>query len=153
MVSVKVKLFNTPYVLKDKEKVIFPFRKAEALFYYLCVNKQATRDELAALLWGDHDETSAKKYLRNAMYRIRKTLGLDIIISPQKQVVMINPDIEMKSDLSVFLSREIEGIDVYTGEFLKGFLVNNFCLTWCSFQLQGLSSKHPFEATVFLFDL
>jgi DNA-binding SARP family transcriptional activator/predicted ATPase len=125
MVVVKVKLFNTPNVIKDNSKVSFPFRKAEALFYYLYVNQQASRDELATLLWSDYDEASAKKYLRNAMYRIRKSLGVDIIVSPQKQVVMVNPQISIQSDLKEFLKQEKGGIRAYTGEFLKGFLIKD----------------------------
>lgn len=121
MKSIKVKLFNTPYVLKDDEKIKFPFTKAEALFYYLVVNKQATRDELVALFWGDSGEKIAKKNLRNAMYKIRKAFDIDIIISPQKSTVILNPEIEIECDLYTFLNGKSDSINIYDGEFLKGF--------------------------------
>jgi len=59
--KLEVFLFKTPQVLKNGSRVLFPLKKAEALFYYLVVNKQASRDELATLLWGELNEQNAKK--------------------------------------------------------------------------------------------
>lgn len=125
MSVIKVKLFNTPYAMKDNKKINFPFMKAEALFYYLIVNKQATRDELVALFWGESTEKVAKKNLRNAMYKIRKAFDMDIIISPQKSTVILNPDIKLESDLELLLNKDIEFVNIYVDEFLKGFGVKN----------------------------
>ncbi|SHK47860.1 tetratricopeptide repeat protein [Paramaledivibacter caminithermalis] len=122
---IKVKLFSTPYVVKDGEKINFPFMKAEALFYYLVVNKKATRDELVTLFWSDSPDKVAKKNLRNAMYKIRKTFDMDIIISPQKSIVFLNPDIVVRSDLELLLNSDNDCINIYDGEFLKGFGVKN----------------------------
>lgn len=124
MASISVQLFNIPVVKKDKEPIAFPFKKAEALFYYLVVNRQATRDELVNLLWGEVDEETARKNLRHAMYKIRKTFDMDIIISPQKSIVMLNPDIEIDVDIEKFQNDD-ESIAVYTGEFLKGFYLKD----------------------------
>lgn len=121
MSLIKVKLFNTPCVMRDNEKIKFPFMKAEALFYYLLVNKQATRDELVSLFWGESGDKIAKKNLRNAMYKIRKAFDMDIIISPQKSTVILNPDIEIESDLELLLCGKRDFIEIYEGEFLKGF--------------------------------
>lgn len=118
---IKVKLFNTPCVMRDDKKINFPFMKAEALFYYLVVNKQATRDELVSLFWGDSEDKIAKKNLRNAMYKIRKAFNMDIIISPQKSTVILNPEIEVESDLELLLNGESDCTQIYEGEFLKGF--------------------------------
>ncbi|WP_054870492.1 AAA family ATPase [Caloranaerobacter sp. TR13] len=125
MALIHVKMFNTPTVIKDGKKITFPLRKAEALFYYLVVNREATRDELVALLWGELSETKAKKNLRNTMYKIRKSFEMDIIISPQKQIVMLNPEIDLHVDLDVFLSDSDNDIKAYSGEFLQGFLVKD----------------------------
>ncbi|MHB1393768.1 MAG: AAA family ATPase [Clostridia bacterium] len=123
MSSIQVKLLQTPLVLKDSEQIVFPFKKAEALFYYLVVNKQASRDELVDLLWGETDEETARKNLRHAIYMIRKAFDAEIIISPQKSTVLLNPDIEIKTDLQSFLQGEESSTEAYGGEFLKGFLV------------------------------
>ncbi|SDL10929.1 AAA family ATPase [Natronincola ferrireducens] len=125
MAEIYVKLFNTPSLHKDNEKIFLPFRKAEALFYYLMVHKEATREVLVNLLWGEIEEETAKKNLRNAMYKIRKAFDLDIIISPQKSIVMLNPDIEIISDLKDFLEDSDKGIQAYTGDFLQGFSVKD----------------------------
>lgn len=123
MSFVQVKLLQAPLVHKDGEQVVFPFKKAEALFYYLVVNGQATRDELVNLLWGETDEETAKKNLRHAIYMIRKAFDAEIIISPHKSTVLLNPEIEMETDLQSFLEDREDAIEVYKGEFLKGFLV------------------------------
>ncbi|KAB3533508.1 AAA family ATPase [Alkaliphilus serpentinus] len=122
MKIIQVKLFNTPTVIMDNHKVLFPFRKAEALFFYLVCNKrEATRDELVNLLWADVPEDVGKKNLRNTMYKIRKAFNLDIIISPQKSVVMLNPDIHIEADIDTFLLHNSHSIKAYTGDFLQGF--------------------------------
>ncbi len=125
MCSIRVQLFNAPAVYVNGVKVLFPFRKAEALFYYLVVNRQASRDELVNILWGEQEERIARKNLRNAIYKIRKTLNADVIISPRKAIVMLNPAIDVETDLSHFTGKGKTAIDAYQGPFLKGFLVRD----------------------------
>ena len=48
----QVALMGIPSVLKDGKIVHFPYRKAEAIFYYLCVEKETNRDELISVFWG-----------------------------------------------------------------------------------------------------
>lgn len=119
------KMFGTPVITKDGEEVLFPYNKVEALFYYLVVNKQASRDELAGLLWSEEEENIAKKNLRNAIYKIKKSFDKEVIISPKKSIVMLNGDIDIKSDIDIFLKDNEKWIEVYTGEFLQGFFVKN----------------------------
>lgn len=125
MDKILVKLFHTPTISKNNTSILLPFRKAEALFYYLSVNKQATRDELVNLLWGELDEEKAKKNLRNTMYKIRKAFAMDIIISPQKHMVALNPDIEIETDVDGFLDHKNGQTTCYSGEFLQGFLLKD----------------------------
>lgn len=120
---IKVQLFGPPSVTKDDQPVIFPFKKAEALFYYLLIRKQATRDELATLLWTEENEEKAKKNLRNALYKIKKAFGSKIIIARQKQMVMLDPDIHIESDADGYLNPDSENPGSGKGEFLQGFLV------------------------------
>lgn len=123
MSTIQVRLLQIPVVKKDGEQIVFPFKKAEALFYYLVVNRQASRDELVDLLWGESDEETARKNLRHSIYMIRKVFNEEIIISPHKSTVMLNPEIDMNTDLQGFLEEGAASIDAYGGEFLKGFLV------------------------------
>jgi DNA-binding SARP family transcriptional activator/predicted ATPase len=127
MPSITVKLLGTAHVLKDDSTVTFPFKKAEALFYYLAVTKQASRDQLAALLWPDSPEDAAKKKLRDAMYKIRKAFGIDIIICPQKQVITLNPQFPIHIDIDNLSETESNSATIpsYTGDFLDGFLLKD----------------------------
>ncbi|HWR62660.1 MAG TPA: AAA family ATPase [Clostridia bacterium] len=125
MSSIRVKLLQAPEVMKDGERVVFPFKKAEALFYYLVVNGQASRDELADLLWGESDEETARKNLRHSIYMIRKTFNEEIITSPHKSIVMLNPEVGVETDLQEFLGDGENSLESYGGEFLKGLLVKD----------------------------
>ncbi|MEA1939862.1 MAG: AAA family ATPase [Candidatus Caldatribacteriota bacterium] len=122
--SIKIRTFGIPAVIGDNgNRILFPYTKLEALFYYIVINKKATRDELADLLWGNCNEKYAKKNLRNAIYNISKLFKKDIFISPKRTFLALNPKLEIKLDLDIFLQDNIVGINVYAGEFLKGFFV------------------------------
>lgn len=53
-----------------------PSRPAQSLLAYLVLNAGATlrREKLASLLWGEATESNARGYLRQALWRIRKSL-------------------------------------------------------------------------------
>ncbi|MEY8000030.1 BTAD domain-containing putative transcriptional regulator [Clostridium sp. Mt-5] len=121
---IDVKMFGNFEAAMDDKKVLFPYNKAQALFCYLLINKECTREKLAGLLWPEEEESTAKKNLRNAIYKIKKTFNLEVLISPRKSTVMINPDINIQSDVITFLKTENE-IDLYKGAFLTGFYVKN----------------------------
>jgi len=124
MGKIFVKMLNIPSVYIDGEVVTFPFKKVEALFYYLLINGQATRDELVALLWPDADEETGRKNLRNAIYHIKKNFNEDVILSDKKAIVAINPNIEIETDIKNMIEGKSDAeIDVYEGEFLKGFFI------------------------------
>lgn len=122
---IEVFLFKTPQVLIDGSKVFFSLKKAEALFYYLIVNKQASRDELATLLWGEVSERNAKKNLRNALYQLKKIVGKDVLIAPQQQLLMLNSSLDIHVDLDEFLDDTPQAIEAYRGDFLQGFLIKD----------------------------
>jgi len=120
------KLFGTPEILKNNEKIIFPYKKAEALFYYTLIKKQCFRDTLVELMWGSVEEEVAKKSLRNAVYMINKTFDDNVLVSPKRAIIMLNPEYAFPTDIDIFLNDEgCPGIEAYTGEFLEGFLVKD----------------------------
>lgn len=121
---VYVKLFNIPSATVNGREVSFPFRKAEALFYYLVVNKEATRDELSELLWPDAQNEIGRKNIRDAVYKIKKCFGIDVLISPKKPIIMLNPEIRITSDLDALYSDE-GWLESYTGDFLQGLDVKD----------------------------
>jgi len=126
MNSYTCKLFGTPEVLKNNERIIFPYKKAEALFYCILVKKQCFRDTLVEQLWGSVEEEVARKSLRNAMYMVNKTFDDNVLVSPKRAIIMLNPECTFRTDLETFLEDEgCSGIEAYSGEFLEGFLVKD----------------------------
>ncbi|WZL73823.1 AAA family ATPase [Clostridiaceae bacterium 35-E11] len=126
MNKITARLLGTPEVFYNGHRIKFPFRKAEALFYYLLVEKQASRDILVNFFWPELQENTAKKNLRNAVYMIRKVFEADVIVSPQRAMLMLSEDISWKIDVDQFLqNQESTGIALYQGEFLQGLLVKD----------------------------
>lgn len=124
MKDVTVVLMNTPSVMVDGEKKVFPYRKVEGLFYYICVRKRITRDEAIGIFWADCDETSARKNLRDALYHIKKIVGPDIISMDGNVFISLNPELHIKVDVDEARANILEH---YDGEFMSFFYVKN-CL-------------------------
>ena len=123
MARIEVYVLQTPKIYLDGAPVIFPYKKAEALLYYMAVEKHATRDRIAALLWDTCEESTAKKNLRHALYTIRKLLHEDCIISPDRQNLALNPQLDLTTDYARFQEKKETGF--YQTEFLNGFYVKN----------------------------
>ncbi len=126
MSGLNVKMLGKPEVKTDKKKVQFPYKKVEALLYYLLLEKEVNRNKAASLLWGDMPESSAKKNLRNALYQLRKCIGKEFILSPGRFKIKINNKININCDLNKFLNNNSkEKIDIYRGEFLQNFNIKD----------------------------
>ncbi|MBU3188200.1 AAA family ATPase [Clostridium bowmanii] len=106
-------------------QIHFSFKKAEALFYYILINKQASRDTLINLFWPDFDETTAKKDLRNAFYSIRKAINYNVFMSPKREIILVNPEIHFICDIFDFMSNNKNSLSLYNGDFLEGFNVKD----------------------------
>ncbi|MGH4121290.1 AAA family ATPase [Clostridium sp.] len=106
-------------------QIHFPFKKAEALFYYILINKQASRDTLTNLFWSDFGETTAKKDLRNAFYSIKKAINCNVFISPKREVILVNPEIHFVCDIFDFMNNNKNSLNLYNGDFLEGFNVKD----------------------------
>lgn len=121
MAKIEVQLFQIPCVKLDGKKVSFPFKRVDALFYYLICQKTATRQELVDLLWEDCAEEVGYKNLRHTIYTLRKSLGADLILTVPKTEVRLNPERELISDFDQCNSEETAD----TEQFLRGFTVKN----------------------------
>ena len=121
MPKIEVQMFDIPCVKLDGVEVSFPFKRVDALFYYLICRKSATRQELVELLWEDCTEEVGYKNLRHTIYTLRKILGADLILTTQKTEVRLNPERELASNLD----RCGEGEAIDKQRFLRGFTVKN----------------------------
>lgn len=119
MEKLRISMMGIPQVHVNEENIKLPFKKAEALLYYMVIEKEATRDQLVNLFWADSVEEISKKNLRNAIYIIKKTLGIEVFLSPKRSMIMINPDIEIEIDVE-------NGLKIDNNhEFLSGMYLKN----------------------------
>lgn len=114
-----VQMLGTPSVLVDGTEAVFPYRKAEALLYYLLLNRRASRAYLISLLWPDSDSAIALRNLRHAIYTLKKVLRTDIFIPKSRTLLEISPDADISCDALQFLADS--DLSLYRGEFLQGF--------------------------------
>lgn len=121
MASVEIFLLQHPKILLDSSPCQLPYQKAEALLYYLAVEKKVTREEAASLLWSSCDEASARKNLRHAIYTVRKSLGENCILPCGRQELILNPELSISVDYDHLFQKD--DADAYQGEFLTGFYV------------------------------
>lgn len=123
MAEIHIYVLQSPRILMDNQLIILPYKKAEALLYYLAIQKKVTREHAAALLWDTCEEATAKKNLRHALYTIRKTFHMDLIISSDRHSLCLNPEINFSVDYDVF--RRDKKIDMYGEGLLNDFYVKN----------------------------
>ena len=68
--------------------VDLPSKKLAGLLDYLaCMAPQPqSREKLAALLWGSHFDAQARQNLRQALFRLRRVLGEDVLIGDGEEI-------------------------------------------------------------------
>lgn len=123
--SISVTLLGTPSVSRDGVQVTFPYRKAEGLFYYLCVKQNISRDEAVGVFWVDCSENAARKNLRDAVYHLKKLFGSDRILVEGNNRIRLNMDDRISVDYNDLTEENL--IRCYTGDFLEFFYIKN-CL-------------------------
>ena len=125
MSKIVCKLFGIPQITKDGQPVFLPYAKISALLYYILVTRVVSRDEAAGLLWPDESDEAARRSLRNAIYQAKKALGVDIILSPKKSILMLNETLDLTVDVDQFWQDPQQNLHLYTGEFLQGFFLKD----------------------------
>jgi Tol biopolymer transport system component/DNA-binding SARP family transcriptional activator len=99
--------------------------KPLALLVYLAVRREARREELVDLLWGEVAESNARNAFRQALHRLRTALGEDLV-PPDRERVGLTESGAIWIDRDAFL-QALDRNDVpaavehYRGEFLEGF--------------------------------
>lgn len=85
MQKITAELLGSGRILLDGKQVNLPFKQAEALVYYLLVEKETFRPKLADIIWGDSaDEHKVQSNMRNAIYVIRREFGRDFLVGASK---------------------------------------------------------------------
>ncbi len=132
--ELRIKLLGSPSVMVgDQPLVGFVSIKSQALLYYLAATEEShRRDVLAALLWGDVPDATARKNLRDVLSNLRQLIGPFLAIT--RQEVGLNADAPINCDSQALLrtvqsARSLEplaaAVELHEGVFLDGFHVPN----------------------------
>lgn len=79
-----------------------PRRKVKALLAYLVLHDGPhSREELAALLWGDTPDLAARASLRTALSVLRRQLGADLLLI-ERETIQLNPEFSLWTDVREF---------------------------------------------------
>ena len=119
MAEIVVQLLGTPQIKADDLYVNFPYRKAEGLFYYLCVKKSICREEAVSILWASVNDKTAKKNLRDALYHIRNLLGNEALEISNNTIIRLGKSVS--TDIDLLTPDNIQSR--YSGDFLSYFIV------------------------------
>lgn len=119
---ISVQLLGNPKVIFNNSIITFPYKKSEALFYYVCINKKLSRQEAINMFWGDNNEETARKNLRDALYKIKTSINENIFTS-SKTVIEFSKEYIVEVDTDII--NETNAISLYNGDFLLNFSVKN----------------------------
>ena len=126
MKDIFVYLLGHPRIIMEDKLIKLPFKQAEALFYYLVVEKEVSRDKISDLIWGScFDERKVKSNLRNAIYVLRKAFGTDFLTEPQKSTLQVNPEYKIHLDVEKLEKGNLKDFRLYSGDFLEEFYLKN----------------------------
>jgi len=140
--ELRIKLLGSPAAFLGSEPLSgFVSVKSRALLYYLAATEEIhRRDALAALLWSDLPDATAKRNLRDILFNLRQMIGFYLTINRQK--AGLNPDSPTTVDSQRFqrvlddfrglqtptapasaaaLQSLAQAVELHKGEFLDGF--------------------------------
>jgi DNA-binding SARP family transcriptional activator/TolB-like protein len=146
LLLMRLRLLGRLAVIPDgrSSPVQLPTRKTGALLAYLGMSRDysASREELAALMWGGCSDQQARQSLRQALALLRKELGSSALLTPDAKVVRLDParwSIDAR-DFEV-LARSLNAdqlgraVELFTGDFLSGLNLDDEAFAeWVSSQ-------------------
>lgn len=126
MALFSVRTLGYPEIRRDDRPCPLPLRKGLALLIYLVEAKGPVgRDVVATLLWPDSSEDVVRARLRRLMFRLRLTLG-DNVLTSDRSTVRWSSAIDLQLDSHLF-EQACDGGEFeracrhYSGDFLEGF--------------------------------
>ena len=145
MAFLKISLLGTFQVFLDGEPIDdFESNKVRGLLAYLAVEQDQphSREKLANLFWSDCSEKAARRNLRNAVFKLRRSIQDQDAVPPflciTRQHLHFNLECDAQIDAVMFFDlvekskasqKNIhlleEALSFYRGEFLEGFRIGN----------------------------
>lgn len=93
---VRAWLLQHPRVECDGKPLNIRLKKAQALLFYLLVQKKATREEAAGLLWGGEEDSLAHRHLRDNLYQLKKAAPVELLRSLMLLRDGVTDDVELR---------------------------------------------------------
>ncbi|HNR01996.1 MAG TPA: AAA family ATPase [Anaerolineaceae bacterium] len=91
--KLNILLLGPPEVTLDGKPVLIKRRLNRALLFYLAAQKiPVTREEVCSLFWPDEPEDVARKNLREALSRLRTSLGMNDLLISNGEQLSLNPE-------------------------------------------------------------
>lgn len=151
MSKIDVGILGTPRISVDSNPIKITSKKIQALFFYIFLNGNVTRNELVLMFWPDKGDETGRKNLRNTLYKLKKILGEDIILTEGNESIRINQDVVAKDSKALIHDKSIGG--AYKGELLKGIDLkgNDEFAQWIFNERQGYKDRYR-DATIKLID-
>jgi DNA-binding SARP family transcriptional activator/pimeloyl-ACP methyl ester carboxylesterase len=118
---------GSPEIKGEHRPVRLNLRKGLALLVFIAESQGAvSRDVLAALLWPEAPQETARARLRRLLHRIELALGRQVFETDRAAGVQWSPSVELKVDSYLFESACDRGAFEeaclrYRGDFLAGF--------------------------------
>lgn len=155
MPDLSIHTFGSFYVTMDGEPVTaFESNKVRALLVYLAAGATHphSRDSLIGFLWPDQPERAARRNLSQALFNLRQAIGDDEasvpLVGVTRDAIQIQPEADFWLDSAAFsacveqtqahahthgdrglcqacVDRLVEMDDLYSGEFLAGFFIDD----------------------------
>lgn len=125
--KIDVRFLGKPEIRVDGVPVKLEQKKFWALLLYVLYNGSATRDELAEFLWCDYSEESARRSLRNSLYKLKTVMGVDILETKGHSVVRVSPKVVVHKDIDIFVMEDNDAqmVSLKSYIFLEHFYIRN----------------------------
>lgn len=110
--KLKIYLYGRVGFDLDEQPVVLPYFSSVKVLLALINRRQIKRDVLCELIWPDKEPEIAKKNLRTALYEIRKNFYPQILTNRGKDLLILDPEIEIQTDLDFALEMDPNQPDV-----------------------------------------
>src|SRR3954451_17725060 len=92
-----IRLLGPTSVALDGRPLPLKRRKSRALLFYIAATPQpVTRRQVAALLWSDHTDETARHNLRTTLYSLRQELG-DYLRTEEEWIWLEDTDVDART--------------------------------------------------------
>ena len=131
--SLALMLFGVPAISYREQPLELARRQTRALLYRLGATMESVaRETLAAMFWPDIDDSTARRNLARVLNLVRAELSCPDLLDVSTSSVTLNREFAWSDSSAMLqlcgsndLGAAAEGVKLYRGEFLCGFVLRN----------------------------